>query len=112
MNDSAAAPARVEPAWPQQPEPEPGRVNRPLRAVVALIELLLAVVAGWAATLCWSNVVTTVTVRAANGDELTSRIYSAPWVAATIGAGLVAAVLIVDMIRELVLAVRARHRKH
>lgn len=108
MNDSAAAPARYEPAWPQEPEAERGRVNRPLRAVVAAVEVLLAVAAGWGAALCWSNVVTTVTLRGFNNPGMVSRIYSGPWVAVSIALGLVAALFLVDAFRELMLALRAR----
>lgn len=111
MNDPAAAYATAEPEWPQQQEPEPGRVNRPARAVVAAVELVLAVVAGWGATLCWSNTTTEIVYQAGDGSELVSRIYSGPWIAAAIGVALVAALLVVDMARELALALRTRQKR-
>lgn len=86
-------------------------MNQPWRAVVAVVELLLAVAACWAATWTWSHVVTDVTMRAEDGTGLTSRIYSAPWVAGTVGFGLLAALLVVDFVRELLLAWRARSRQ-
>ena len=110
LNESAVAPARVEPAWPQEDERSEGRVNRPWRAVVALLELLLAGAAGWAATWAWSRVVTTITFEIAGEQELTSRLFSAPWSAAAIGFGLLAALLLVDAFRELTLSLRARHK--
>lgn len=111
LNSSAAAPARTEPAWPQEDERSEGDLNQPWRAVVALVELLLACAAGWAATWAWSNVVTTITFETSGAQELTSRLFSGPWTAASIGFGLLAALLLVDAFRELTLAVRARHPK-
>ena len=107
MDEQATASGPAEPAWPETDEHSEGSVNRPGRALVALLELLLAVGAGWATTWAWSSVVTEVTMQAADGTELTSRIYSGPWVAATVGFGLLAALLLVDLVRELSLALRA-----
>lgn len=110
MNKSAVASARAEPAWPQQDELSDGRVNRPWRAVAALVELVLAGAAGWGASWAWSHVVTTIAFDAGGEQVLTSRLISGPWTAAAIGFGLLAALLLVDAFRELVLAVRARHK--
>ena len=110
MKESAVAPVRAEPAWPQEDELSEGRVNRPWRAMVALVEVVLAGAAGWAATWAWSHVVTTVTFDIAGEQELSSRLFSGPWAAAAIGFGLLAALLLVDAFRELTLAIRARRR--
>lgn len=111
MNDSVAASAHAEPAWPQEDEPGDGGLNQPWRVVVALLELVLAGAAGWAATWAWSRVVTTITFETSGAQELTSRLYSGPWTAAAIGFGLVAALLLTDAFRELTLALRARRRR-
>lgn len=103
MNSVAA-----EPEWPQASEAGRGRVNQPWRALVALVEVVVAAAAIWGAFLCWSNVVTTITTQTTSGIELTSTRYSAPWIAAAVGLGMVAGLLVVDAIRQLVLAIRAR----
>lgn len=107
MDERATASVSEEPEWPETDEHSEGRLHRPGRALVALVELLFAVAAGWATTWAWSSVVTTVTLRATDDTELTSRIYSGPWVAATVGFGLLAALLLVDLVRQLLLAQRA-----
>ena len=106
MDEQATTRLSEEPAWPETDEYSEGSVNRPGRGLVAVLELVLAAGAGWATTWAWSRVITEVTMRATDGTELTSRIYSGPWVAATIGFGLLAALLLVDLGRELLLALR------
>lgn len=110
MSRQATTSVAAEPAWPES-DKHADSVNRPWRAVVALVELILAAGASWAATWAWSHVVTHVTMRAEDGTALTSRIYDGPWTAAAIGFGLLAALLFVDLVRELMLAWRARSRE-
>lgn len=110
MSEQPGASVPAEPAWPPAEEQHANNVNEPWRAVVALVELVLAVLASWGATWAWSRVVTDVPMRAEDGTALTSRLYDGPWVAAAIGFGLLAALLLVDLVRELMLAWRARSR--
>lgn len=86
------------------------KLHRPWRAVVALVEVVLAAVAIWVAFPLWSMGVKTLTVTAGDGAVLTSTRYIGSWIAAAIGLGLVSALLLTDAVREVVLAVRARHR--
>lgn len=101
--------------WPAEPPPPSERLHQPWRALIVLVELVLAALSFWAATLCWSNVVAPVVLRLGDGTELTSTRYEGDWVAAAIGLGALACLLLVDAVRQLLLAVRARRspsRKH
>ncbi|MCT2585658.1 hypothetical protein [Actinophytocola gossypii] len=93
------------------PPTEPARLHRPARAAVALAELLaaagLVAAAVWWA---WPNGFATIVTVARDGTELTSERTSGNWLAAAIGLGALAALLLVDAVRQVVLAVRTRPR--
>ncbi|UJW33751.1 hypothetical protein L3Q67_08275 [Saccharothrix sp. AJ9571] len=103
--------SETEPDWPPEPAPAPHRLHRPRRAIVAVVELVLAGLAVWTATLAWAASVSTVRVRASDGAELTSYHYAGNWVLAAIALGLAATLLLVDAVRQVLLAVRTRPRK-
>ncbi|GAB3009132.1 hypothetical protein LWP59_02155 [Amycolatopsis acidiphila] len=86
------------------------KLHRPWRALVALAEIILAAVAVWLAFPLWAMGLKTLTVNLTDGVVLTSTRYIGSWMAAAIGLGLLAALLLVDAIRELLLAVHAKHR--
>lgn len=92
------------------PPTERGGLNRPWRAVVAVLEVVLAVAAVVAAFWCWPRGVHTITMDV-DGTELVSQRFSGNWMAAAIGFGTLAALLVLDAIRQTVLAVRARPRR-
>jgi hypothetical protein len=92
----------------QRPEASPTKLHQPWRAFVALVELILAGAAVWFAFPCWHLGVKTVTMTLTDGSVLTSSRYLGNWMAGAIGLGLLAAILLVDGVRELLLAVRAR----
>lgn len=85
-------------------------LHRPWRALVALVEVVLAAVAIWFAFPVWHIGVKTLTVHLSDGTVLTSTRYVGSWMAAAIGLGLLSALLLVDAVRELLLAIRAKHR--
>lgn len=87
------------------------KLHRPWRALVAVVEVILAAIAIWQAFGVWDLGVKTLTVTAADGAVLTSTRYIGSWMAAAIGLGLLSALLLVDAVREVVLAVRAKHRE-
>ncbi|KAA9164860.1 hypothetical protein FPZ12_006215 [Amycolatopsis acidicola] len=95
--------------WP--PEPPPAKLHRPWRALIALAEVVVAAVAVWFAFRCWDAGVKTLTVNLSDGTTLTSTRYLGNWMAGAIGLGTLAAILLVEAVREVLLAVRARHRK-
>ncbi|MFD9894219.1 hypothetical protein ACFWY9_33135 [Amycolatopsis sp. NPDC059027] len=96
--------------WPPE-EPAPSaRLNKPWRALVALVEVLLAALAVWGAFACWDAGVETVTTTAGDGAVLVSQRYFGHLIAGALGLGALAAILLVDAVRQLSLAVRARRR--
>jgi hypothetical protein len=96
--------------WPPE-EPGPrARLHKPWRTLVAVVEVVLAVLAGWGAYACWHGATATVITRTDDGAVLESHRYFGGLLAAAIGLGTLAAILLVDAVRQLSLAVRARHR--
>jgi hypothetical protein len=91
--------------WPQGP---PAKLHQPWRTLVAVVELILAGAAVWFAFPCWQHGVKTVTLTLTDGSVLTSTRYLGNWMAGAIGLALLAAILLVDAIRELLLAFRTR----
>ncbi|MGK3207732.1 hypothetical protein [Amycolatopsis sp. MEPSY49] len=96
--------------WPpEEPGPQ-ARLHKPWRTLVAVVEVVLAVAAGWAAYALWHGGRAIVVTRTDDGAVLESHRYFGGLLAAAIGLGTVAAILLVDAVRQLLLAVRARHR--
>ena len=89
----------------------PPKLHQPWRALVALAEVVLAAVAIWGAFQLWDEGVKTLTVTLSDGAVLTSTRYLGNWMSGAIGLGVVSAVLLVDAVRQVLLAVRARHRR-
>lgn len=90
---------------------EQARLNQPVRAAVALAEVLLAAVAVWGAFQLWQQGVHTVVVTLTDGTVLTSTRWVGSWMSGAIGLGVVAGVLLVDAVREVLLAVRVKRRR-
>jgi hypothetical protein len=88
-----------------------GSLHEPWRALVALAELLVAGGAIWLAFWCWSHSAVTVTTVLGDGTRLDSTDYVGHWQAAAIALGTVAAALVLDEVRQIVLAVRVRPRR-
>lgn len=87
----------------------PARLNQPWRAFVALAELIVAAAAVIGGIALWRHGVTTMITPLGNGaPPLRSTIFYGNWMAEAIGLVTVAAVLVLDAIREVVLALRTR----
>jgi hypothetical protein len=93
------------------PPTEPGRLNKPWRALVALVELVLAGVAVWFAFDLWPRGVAKIVEHYQDGIVLESSRYVGSWMAAAIGLGTVAALLVVDAVRQVILATRIRSKR-
>ena len=93
------------------PPTEAGRLNKPARALVALAELVLAGVAVWFAFDVWPHGVAKVVEDYGNGIVLESTRWVGSWMSLAILLGTVAAVLVVDAVRQIALAVRARPKR-
>lgn len=95
--------------WPpEEPGPE-ARLHKPWRALIAVAEVLLAVVAVWGAFALWRVGIVTVVTTADDGAVLESRRVFSGFLAGAIGLGTLAAILLVDSVRQVMLALRARH---
>jgi hypothetical protein len=95
------------------PEAEPGpqaRLHKPWRILVAVAEVVVAFLLAWAAYACWRSGVATVVTTTDDGAVLESRRYFGGLLAAAVGLGTIGVILLVDAVRQLLLAVRARHR--
>lgn len=102
----------VDERGPAKPLVDRPRLNRPVRALVAAFEVLVGVIAVWAAiTWAWPRGVATITMVLSDGTELVSTRYFGNWMALAIAFGTIAAVLVVDALRQLLLATRTRAAK-
>ena len=93
------------------PPTEPARLHRPVRGLVALAELLVAAVAVWGAFWAWPRGFATITTVISDGTALESERVLGNWLAAAIAFGTIAALLVVDATRQLLLATRVRPRR-
>jgi len=91
---------------------EQGRLNQPMRAVVAVVELLVAAALVWLAVRMWPQSIAVITDKAEDGTPLISSRYFGNWAAGAIGVGTVAALLVLDAIRQLILGMRARPKRN
>lgn len=87
------------------------RLNQPWRGILAAGEVVLAVVAVVFGIVCWHKGVTTMVTPLGNGaPPLVSTIFLGNWMAGAIGLVTVAAFLVLDALRQVMLAVRTRRR--
>ncbi|HYQ65677.1 MAG TPA: hypothetical protein VET29_20565 [Actinophytocola sp.] len=93
------------------PPTEPGRLHKPVRAFVAAGELVVAAVAVWFAFDVWPLGVAKIVEHYPNDITLESTRWVGSWMALAILLGTVAALLVVDALRQAILAVRARPRR-
>lgn len=103
-----SAPVAEEPAV--VPPPPRSGLHQPWRALVALLELIVAGGGVWAAYWAWPRGVATISLALDDGTTLVSTRYFGNWMALAILLGTVAALLVLDAARQLVLAVRVRPR--
>ena len=97
-----------ESAAPETPAPPRRGLNQPWRGLVALAELAAAGLVLWAAFWCWSKADNTITLVLGDGTRLESTRSVGALMAAAIALGTVSGVLVLDALRQIVLAVRAR----
>jgi hypothetical protein len=99
-----------EPELPALPAARAG-LNQPRRALVAVAELVIGVgLVGLAFWLWPKGIATISTVLDDNRPPYVSHRYYGNWMALAVLSGTVAAVLMVDALRQFVLAARARPR--
>ncbi|MBP2322331.1 hypothetical protein JOF56_002716 [Kibdelosporangium banguiense] len=97
-----------EPELPALP-PVRAKLNQPRRAFVALAEVLVAAALIWLAFWLWPHAIAPISTVLADGrPPYVSHRYYGNWMALSILSGTVAGVLVVDAVRQLMLAARAR----
>jgi hypothetical protein len=101
LNDVSAPPIADEPAADLIPPPRPSGSRRSLRLLLAAVELVAAGFAVWAAFWCWPRGIATITLVLEDGTQLVSTRYYGNWMAAAIGLGILAALLVLDAVRHL-----------
>jgi hypothetical protein len=105
---SGAHAVATDPA--RRPERRPVGLNQPWRALVALGEVLLAAVAVVVGVLCWHRGFTQIVTPVPGQRPLVSSVLYGNWAAAAIGLVVLAGLLVLDAIRQTVLALRTRQR--
>jgi hypothetical protein len=93
------------------PPTEQGPLHSPWRAFVALGELIAAAVAVWFAFDVWPRGIAKVVEHYPNDITLESTRWVGSWMSLAILLGTVAALLVLDALRQTVLAVRARPKR-
>jgi len=97
--------------WPSEDDRREARLHKPLRALVGAAEVILAALAVWGAFACWKAGVVPVVITYNETTTLESQRYFGGPLAGAIGLGVLAGILVVDAIRQFLLAVRAKGRK-
>ncbi|NUT50180.1 MAG: hypothetical protein HOV94_23140 [Saccharothrix sp.] len=105
--------ATVETETVPEPEPEPGApsLHQPKRAFIAAGEVVLAALLVVAAAWCWNRGVVHYSYPVPGRAPLESTGFKGNWIGAAVGLVTVAGVLLVDAVRQTLLAVRTRGRE-
>jgi hypothetical protein len=111
VEDDVSADVAEEAQVPEAPAVEPFGLNQPWRGLVAAGELVAAALVLWAAFWLWSKADNTVTLVLGDGTRLESTRTSGHWMAAAIALGTVSGVLVLDALRQTILAIRARPKR-
>lgn len=89
----------------------PDALNQPWRGLVAVGEVLLAAAAVVVGVLCWQRGIVRIQTPVQGGQRvLESTVHYGNWSSAAIGLVVLAAILVLDAIRQALLAVRTRQR--
>ena len=97
--------------WPAEEPDELTPLHRPRRAFVTAAEVILAGLALWFAFVLWHSAMVTLTTTLSDGTQLVSSRYFGNRAAGAIGLGVLAVLLLLDAVRQLLLATRPRRRK-
>ena len=90
---------------------QPSGLHQPWRGLVALGELVLAAAAVLAGVLCWHRGFGSIVTPIGGGrPPLVSTVLYGNWAAGAIGLCVLGAFLVLDAVRQLLLAVRTRRR--
>jgi hypothetical protein len=93
------------------PPPTESGLHKPWRAWVALAELVVAGVALWFAFDVWPRGIARIVTYLPDDIVLESSRWVGSWMAFAVLLGTVAALLVLDAVRQVVLALRARPKR-
>ncbi|WP_433266055.1 hypothetical protein ACQPZF_39765 [Actinosynnema sp. CS-041913] len=111
---TAATPDAGTPAAgvPVAPAPEPApRLHQPKRALIAVGEVVAVVALAFLAVWCWNRGVVRSSYPVDGRAPLESTRYLGNWISGSIGLATAAGVLLLDAVRQTLLAVRTRGRE-
>ena len=101
---TAFAEAEAEPV----PAPE---LHQPKRALIAVVEVVLIVLLAFAAHWCWQRGIQRFSYPMDGRPPLVATRYHGNWIGGSIALATVAGILLLDAIRQTVLAVRTKDRR-
>ncbi|WP_461123327.1 hypothetical protein [Saccharothrix stipae] len=104
---SATAPTTSAP----EPGPDAPALHQPKRAFVAAGEVVLIALLVWAAVWCWNRGVVHYSYAVPDQPPLESTRFKGNWIGTSVGLVTIAGVLLLDAVRQTLLAVRTRGRK-
>jgi hypothetical protein len=78
---------------------------------VALAEVVVAAAAVWFSLWCWAEGIAKIVTPVPGQAPLVSSVFYGNWMASAVGLVLLAGFLVLDALRQTVLAVRARPKK-
>jgi hypothetical protein len=90
--------------------PQP-KLNQPKRGLIAAGEVVLIVLLAFTAHWCWTKGVVRLEYPVDGHDPLVATRYLGNWIGGAVGLVTLAGVLLLDALRQTVLAVRTRGRK-
>ncbi|MFT7836296.1 hypothetical protein Q5530_09100 [Saccharothrix sp. BKS2] len=95
-----------------QTVPESPRLHQPKRAFIAAGEVLLGVLLVLAAVWCWQRGVEHHSYPVPDHEPLGATRYRGNWIGLAVALSTVAGVLVLDAVRQAVLATRSRRPEH
>jgi hypothetical protein len=96
---------------PEAPPPVGPSLHQPKRALIAAGEVVAVVALAFAAVWCWNRGVVQLAYPVEGREPLISTRYLGNWLGTAVGAVTLAAILLLDAVRQIVLAVRTRPQK-
>lgn len=103
--------ATVETETVPEPEPDTPTLHQPGRALIAIGEVVLIALLVPAAVWCWNRGVVHYSYPVPDHPPLESTRFKGNWIGASVALVTVAGVLLLDALRQTLLAVRTRGRK-
>ncbi|KAA2264838.1 hypothetical protein F0L68_07110 [Solihabitans fulvus] len=83
-------------------------LNQPRRAIVAVVEVLVVALLVFLAVQCWRNGVIRYTFPIEGHDPLPATRFVGSWMAGAVALGTAAGIIVLDAVRQLLLAMRVR----